>query len=270
MHPDCEVCKSVRWLLQSCTSYRQCKQHFQCTSQGFVFEVLREICTRIKPKLLSFSSDCTAFFDAIELMRVQSSIPYLSNIRSMLPRKPEHVSKLTFIELQLINIIIVYIHRDYTEGGRRASVAGFVLTNLIHIFRLIMIRLQPSLRDSSPIDQLFALPGTWNKPPVVMEMLKTLATAISQCLIELDEDEIMRKAEEDNKLPEGEAAKRFLYERKLVQAMESLLVMNMPEVFNRSKTLPQKLIHWDDCPQNSRNCLCHIPSEITGTDCSRR
>ncbi|KAL5106864.1 hypothetical protein TcWFU_005513 [Taenia crassiceps] len=269
MHPACEVCKSVRWLLRSCKSFEQCKWHFQGTSQGFVFEVLREICIRIQPKLLSFSAGPTSLLDAIELMRVQENPPYLLKVQHLLPKKPKHVSTLTFTELQLINILIVYIHYDYCVGGHRASIAGFVLTNFIHIFRLIMIRLQPSVRCSSPTDQLFSLPGTWNKPPVVVEMLRLLATALSQCLIGLDERELMWRARKDNLKFKNATEWQSLYKIKLVQAMENLLAMNMPELFNKSKSLRQKLIHWNDCPQNSRNCLCYIPSQITRMDCSR-
>ncbi|KAL5971541.1 hypothetical protein TSMEX_000712 [Taenia solium] len=100
-----------------------------------------------------------------------------------------------------------------------------------------MIRLQSTLRGSSPIDQLFALPGPWNKSPVVMEMLRALATAISQCLIEIDKNEVVKRAKEDNVDVGSAGARQFLYERKLVQAMENLLAMNMPEMFNRSKKL---------------------------------
>ncbi|EUB57517.1 hypothetical protein ECG_09493 [Echinococcus granulosus] len=270
MHPACEVCKSVRWLLRHCTSYRQCKQHFQGTSQGFVFEVLREICTRIRPKLLSFSRETTALLDSIELIQVQENPPYLLNIRQLLPKKPEHVSELTFAELQLINIMIVFIHRDYLAGSPRSIIGGFVLTNFIHIFRLIMIRLQPNLRRSSPIDPVYSLPGTWNKPLVVIEMLRLLATALSHSLIELDMNRIMMAAEAGNTPLEDAIARQFLYERKLVQAMENLMAMNMPEVFDRLKTLSQKLNHWPDCPRNSRNCLCYVASQISGMDCSRR
>ncbi|VDM32765.1 unnamed protein product [Hydatigera taeniaeformis] len=216
---QCEVCQEVRWLLKDCRCFDDCQSRWCSRDSVFLFEILKEVLSRLKKKLLPYS---LFHHDYVNMNQF-----YISRVLCPDTEKDLTVLALefdTFVKMQSFFILDATKTPDiYT------NVFCCLMTNLIRMLRAYVEgELRCAEGDPSDPDYIFRAIRLF--PTEMSRAMSVLASALSPRVIDLkkyyyvpcDSATFMSSRDEQD---------RYLWSA--TNCMRSLLVINAIEPFDR-------------------------------------
>ncbi|KAL5970810.1 hypothetical protein TSMEX_001461 [Taenia solium] len=260
--PQCHVCGLVQWLLMECQNYGQCFAQLWELEQIIVFEVMREIWCRLRPKPLAFSGR-----HLYQALRVNYfSLPTLNLYP--LPLSPFHPPVIRqwlfegrYYTLEWTYGFMFLIHEDIESAGERAPVSCFLFANVSRILRASIADELPHV--STPRNSwLYILDAIWTRPGVALTLVMKLARTIFLTIAEMEGDWL------PNPTPPPPGFRReqsMWYRRRMLHIMENILAMNVAELFHNGANPENFYQHSIHCATSPMRCFCRYARRLAST-----
>ncbi|KAL5107081.1 hypothetical protein TcWFU_008689 [Taenia crassiceps] len=217
---QCEVCQEVKWLLNDCQCYDECQVRWCSRDSAFIFEIFKEVLSRIKEKLV--------FYSLIHYEFVKLNQFYIPRVLCPSGEKdsPEpNVEFEIFLKMQTFHIL-----NDKKDQDIYTDVFCCIMANLIRMLRAYVAgELRCVEGDPNCHDYIFRALRT--HPREMARAMVGLASALSPRIIDLQKNYyvsceyatfISARDEED------------LYLWSAMNCMRSLLVLNSIDPFDRT------------------------------------
>lgn len=241
-HVDgCSVCESVEFLMESCLTYEECAKSLETKTQIFIFEVIREICNRLRPGLLVLSRDFYTFMKENDFLDTKKCPPALRNFREFNNARFSGVSKRQKDENQILNILTIKMHEAMAVSNH-APLISFIFVTWSRIVRNYIAKSNILGKKYSSHAPFYVEEKTATKPIELKRIIWTLGKAIAGGLVAVDMPNFRRNDRE---------AKRVL-----IQTCMNILASNRVEIFSNDQNLKDKLIHVRNC-DGSEICYCY-------------
>ncbi|KAL5106883.1 hypothetical protein TcWFU_005808 [Taenia crassiceps] len=261
--PQCEVCDLVQWLLTECQNYGQCLSRLFVLRQIIIFEIMREIWCRLRPKPLAFSG---RHLD--QALRVNYiALPGLTAYPVPLPQFtlpiPMHwLQGGREVSLEWTYGFMFLTHEDIESAGELAPVSCFIFANLIQLLRLYVESALPTL----PVEtnsRLYILDAIWTSPTTVLPAVMKLARSIFLTLVELEGDWLPDPHSPPP--PDFRREQSPWYRRRMRRIVENMLTMNAAELFHNGANPGNFYQHNIDCEIFPQLCPCRFARYLEST-----
>ncbi|EUB57519.1 hypothetical protein ECG_09491 [Echinococcus granulosus] len=227
LHPtpeicQCEVCQEVKWLLKDCRCYDDCQARWCSRDSVFLFEILKEVLSRLKQKLVPYSLMHYEFVKISQFFIPQAACPPGTDDEASF--KPNEEFEV-FLKMQSFLIL-----RDLQNQDIYTDVLCCVMTNLQRMLRAYVngeLKCAEGKQEDS--DYIFRALGKF--PTEVSRAMTGLSAALSPRIIDLKKHyyvpcEFMTFVSARDELDS--------YLWAAMNCMRSLLVANLIEPFDRS------------------------------------
>ncbi|KAM7533330.1 hypothetical protein Aperf_G00000124259 [Anoplocephala perfoliata] len=239
----CSVCKAVQFLIENCSSYKECEAYLETKTQIFIFEVIREICNRLLPGLLVLSSDFYNLMKENDLLDIKRFPHALRTFRNFNAANFSGVSKRQKDENQILNILTIKMH-ELMAVSKQANLIKFIFVNWSRILRIYFSKsgiLGKHFSSNAP----FYIEGKIaTKPMELRRIIWTLGKAIAGGLVTVAN-------------PSSNGEIRTV----LIRTCMNILASNRAEIFGNEQNLRDKLIHVQGC-DGSKICYCHYLENV--------
>ncbi|VDM22448.1 unnamed protein product [Hydatigera taeniaeformis] len=230
--PECDVCCLVEWLLTECHNYAECLTELFGLEQIRIFEIMREIWCRLRPKPVAFSGLHVQFSREINYLTIPLSniynlplFPYLGHFPLPWEERRDSSLEWTYGFMSLV-------HDDIVNAGRRGPVSCFLFINIMRILRAYIANVLPSV-DAGTNPSLYVLNAIREDQEIVLSAIMKLSKALFLTIAELEGDWLP----EDSPPPPGFRKEESLWYRLSIRRIvENLLTMNFAELFFNSTT----------------------------------
>lgn len=259
--PQCTVCVLVRWLLTQCQHYGECL-HLCRLRQIMIFEIMREIWCRLRPKPLAFSG---RHLD--QASRIKYLILPMHNMYPLplFPFAPPAVLPWVqggrLVSLEWTYGFMFLIHEDIVSAGELAPISRFLFANLIRILRAYINAKLPFVPGATN-SRLYILDAIWLNSGIALEVVMKLAKTIFLTLAELEGDWIPHPTPP----PPGFRRENSIWYRKRMQRIvDNLLAMNVAELFYNGANPENFYQHSINCATSPQLCPCRYARHLAAT-----
>ena len=245
-HPDCDVCRLVEWLITECSDLIECYDRLFCQSQSIVFEIIKEIWSRLQPKPFRISKQLLNLCKCMELKNLSRNDWFsLPGNMNEVHQGLDWSNKRSY-SLFWMNAIMRATHAPLNKRCMLENVTCFYLSHMIRIFQRYVRNVSPSMCDSGDIVQFQILNAIKSNPVPVRNALKKLAMEIAFNLAEVEES-----TKEELGCNDSDTLNLMK-----VQVVENILVINTLELFSYDATIDSLYVHCIDCSTDPSRCFC--------------
>ncbi|KAL5970809.1 hypothetical protein TSMEX_001460 [Taenia solium] len=262
-NPQCLVCCLVQWLLTQCCDLQECMGRLCSQDQIVVFEVMREIFVRLRPKPLPISYrhvEIAKRFNYIEL-------PFHNYLRS--PMTPHIATQGVDWETQLMgslewtNGFMYLLYSDIGERGIQSHIARFIFVNLIRILRRYSeIAFPPQCSSDCP--QYYMLEAVRCNQNVALQPIMKLARALFLALLEYEPYGFVC---DTPPVPGYRKEEVYTYQHNMRRVMENILMINVTDIFYNKIDLNSTIVHTLEQHDIPNTCICRFARSLEEEDC---
>ncbi|EUB56129.1 zinc finger protein [Echinococcus granulosus] len=260
--PQCDVCELVRWLLTECENYGQCLEELFGLQQIVIFEIMREIWCRLRPKPLVFSGRHLQHALRINYFMLPASNIFVSPMTPMLGEILPGWEEVRYSSLEWTNGFMFLIRDDIDNAGPLGHISGFIFANLIRLLRVHLENELPQLAEGTN-SEFYVLDAIRANPLVVLQAVMKLGRAVFLTLTALEGDWLPY----DTPPPRGfRKEESQWYRRSVRRIVENMLMMNLAELFFNASNAESFYRHRDDCTISPHTCLCRFARFLESTN----
>ena len=220
-NPDCEVCMEVKWLINCCQTFDECKQRWCSKDAVFIFEVFKEILSRLKHKLIRFSR---AHFEYTR------NSPYYKPLISC-PKGDQIEKQLDMADFRtFINMESYYLLNDSKIPDVYTDTFYLLMTTLIQIIRRYVAKMT-EYKDKSVDDESYIFLALNLYPTEVIRGLNVITSSLAPSVIDVKTYYFVERKQLMFIRPIEEADMKL---RNTMICMKNLLVCNTTKPYNRT------------------------------------
>lgn len=262
-NPQCLVCCLVRWLLTQCCSLQECMDSLCTQDQMIVFEVMREICVRLRPKPLHVSPRHVEFAKRFNYI----GLPFHNFLRCPLAphlalRDVDWATQLAG-SLEWTNGFMYLIYLDIGDRGMQSDIARFIFVNIIRILRRYSeVAFPPQCDLGYP--QYYMLDAVKCNQGAALRPIMKLARALFLALLEYEPYGFVC---DTPPVPGYRREEVYTYQHNMRRVMENILMMNVTDIFYKNVDLNCAIVHTLDQHDTPNTCACRFAQSLEEEDC---
>ncbi|KAL5107108.1 hypothetical protein TcWFU_009153 [Taenia crassiceps] len=262
-NPQCTVCDLVQWLLKKCCSLQECMGRLYNQNQMIMFEVMREIFVRLRPKPLPISPRHIEIAKRFNYIGLPFHNFLLSPMTPHIAESGVNWNTQLAGSLEWTNGFMYLLYLDIGERGMQSNVARFIFVNLIRILRRYSgIAFPPQCCPS--LAQFYMLEAVRCHQSVALQPIMKLARALSLALLEYEPFGFVC---DTPPLPGYRKEEIYAYRHNMQRVMENILMMNVTDIFYNSPNLNGAIRHTREQHSMPNTCACRFAQSLEEEDC---
>lgn len=254
-NPLCKVCILVHWLLMKCQNGKECYEALNKESLSTVFEVNREIWTRIYPRPIYLSKIFMNFSERFDFAGFFYTPGFAENPELYLSTEM-NIRRQFFYAWR--NALSYLGHRSmYYRFPRSALNGGFILNGMLSVLRKLMLNKHKELRPmvaNMPVYMLDACLLFPDLKELIMKVSQLVGSSI--CAIQL-KPEFWPTITSTFRPKNTMFQESDYYQKAVARGIAALFFLNNRTIFKINKNIRLTYIHLPGCAKNKNdNCIC--------------